>query len=502
MFIVKNENPSRLANPVLVTGVFNHPVTLSANLSEGDKLLNGKLQELAKSGDISAKKKEITHIHTLGLLKPERLVFTGLGKQKDLSFESLKEAFGALFQNMEKKGWTHIAIDLDSFLTETIPAEEAAFALSEAYALSTYQFDGYKKRKNEQPRQIEEITVYTESDQVTVESALFVGHTYGKGTNSARNLVNLPGNMLTATDMANYAEGLAEKYQFECEILEKSEMEELGMGALLAVNQGSTEPPKMIVLKYQGKDTWTDVIGLVGKGITFDTGGYSIKTKAGIVGMKTDMGGAAAVLGAMEIIGELKPEQNVVAVIPSTDNMISGNAFKPDDVIVSMSGKTIEVLNTDAEGRLVLADAVTYAKHHGAEYLVDVATLTGGVITALGMEMTGAMTNDEQWFEEVLLASEEAGEPMWRLPITEKDKARVRSSKIADLNNSPGAEGHAIMGGAFVGEFAEDTPWVHLDIAGTSTRRSAYELGPSGATGVMARTLATLVERFGLEEKE
>ncbi|TYS75150.1 leucyl aminopeptidase, partial [Rossellomorea aquimaris] len=192
-------------------------------------------------------------------------------------------------------------------------------------------------------------------------------------------LVNLPGNMLTATDLANHAAGLAEKYGFELEILEKEEMEKLGMGALLAVNKGSVEPPKMIVLKYQGKEEWTDVIGLVGKGITFDTGGYSIKPKDGIVGMKTDMGGAATVLGAMEAIGELKPEQNVLAVIASTDNMISGEAFKPDDVITSMSGKTIEILNTDAEGRLVLADAVTYAKQHGANYLVDVATLTGGV---------------------------------------------------------------------------------------------------------------------------
>ena len=176
--------------------------------------------------------------------------------------------------------------------------------------------------------------------------------------------------------------------------------------------------------------------------------------------------------------------------------LISGNAFKADDVITSMSGKTIEVLNTDAEGRLVLADAVTYAKHHGANYLVDVATLTSGVIVALGTDTTGALTNNEALWEQVLEASYEAGEPIWRLPIFEKDKQRVRSSKIADLNNSPGREGHAIMGGAFVGEFAEDTPWVHLDIAGTATTRKEHDLGPAGATGVMARTLALLVERF------
>jgi leucyl aminopeptidase len=502
MFKVMNENPSQIQIPVLVTGAFNHPVTLAAILSDADKRMNGKLQELAKIGDISARKRKVSILHTLGLIPPERLVFIGLGKQKDLTFEELKESFGKMFQKVEECGWTQIGVDLTSFLTDVITVEDAAHALGEAFALSTYEFEGYKQKKNETAKKLEEITVYTDTDQELVESSLFVGYTYGKGTNSARTLVNLPGNMLTSTDMANYAVGLAEKYQFEYEILEKKDMLELGMGALLAVNQGSEEPPKMIVLKYQGKSDWTDVIGLVGKGITFDTGGYSLKTKAGIVGMKTDMGGAAAVLGAMEIIGELRPEQNVVAVIPSTDNMVSGNAFKPDDVIVSMAGKTIEVLNTDAEGRLVLADAITYAKQHGANYLVDVATLTGGVITALGVDMTGAMTNNESWFEEVLKASDEAGEPMWRLPITEKDKARVRNSKIADLNNSPGGEGHAIMGGAFVGEFAEDTPWVHLDIAGTSTRRSGYELGPSGATGVMARTLAVLVERFGLDGEE
>ena len=182
--------------------------------------------------------------------------------------------------------------------------------------------------------------------------------------------------------------------------------------------------------------------------------------------------------------------------------MVSGDAFKPDDVITSFSGKTIEVLNTDAEGRLVLADAITYAKQHGAEFLVDVATLTGGVIIALGLDKTGALTNNEALFEEVLEASYEAGEFIWRLPYTEKDKERVRSSKIADLNNSPGREGHAIMGGAFIGEFTEGTPWVHLDIAGTATTTSDHDLGPAGATGVMARTLALFVERFGLDKKQ
>ncbi len=497
MFSVKSEWSYETEHECLIIGIFEKPEKFGGPLAELDKQFEGHLSELVKSGDLSAKKNTVSKVHTFGKIAAKRLFVVGLGKEKEYSFEGLREALGKTFKAVDAVKLQEAAIYLDSFINENVDAFDAAHAASEALTLATYRFDGYKQKGNEPEKKIESLVVYCEAvDKVEVQASLTVGYAHGKGTNSARTLVNLPGNMLTATDMANYAKELAAKYEFEVEILEKEDMLKLGMGALLAVNQGSTEPPKMIVLKYQGKEDWTDVIGLVGKGITFDTGGYSIKPKDGIVGMKTDMGGAAAVLGAMEIIGELKPEQNVVAVIPSTDNMVSGHAFKPDDVITSMSGKTIEVLNTDAEGRLVLADAVTYAKQHGANYLVDVATLTGGVIVALGNDTTGALTNNEALWEQVLEASYEAGEPIWRLPLFEKDKQRVRSSKIADLNNSPGREGHAIMGGAFVGEFAEDTPWVHLDIAGTATTNKEHELGPSGATGVMVRTLALLVERF------
>ncbi|MGJ7920096.1 leucyl aminopeptidase [Neobacillus sp. LXY-4] len=497
MFQVKSKWESTNYHEVLFIGVFERTTKFAGLLAELDGFLDGQLTELFKNNDISAKKKTVTVVHTLGKLKTKKLVFVGLGKERELTFELLREVFGRAFKKVQKLKPADVALGLDSFIGGQLDILDVAHAAGEAFCLSTYQFEGYKQKSNEPEKKIKLITIYSdENDAEEILAALTVGAIYGKGTNSARTLVNIPGNMLTATEMAEFAQELAAKYKFEVEILDKEAMEKLGMGALLAVNQGSTEPPKMIVLKYQGKEQWTDVLGLVGKGITFDTGGYSIKTKDGIVGMKTDMGGAAAVLGAMEIIGELRPEQNVVAVIPSTDNMISGAALKPDDVITSMSGKTIEVLNTDAEGRLVLADAVTYAKYHGANYLVDVATLTGGVIIALGNDTTGALTNNESFFEQVLEASVEAGEPIWRLPIFPKDIERIRSSKIADLNNSPGREGHAIMGGAFVGEFAEGTPWVHLDIAGTAVTKNEHDLGPSGATGAMTRTLALLVERF------
>lgn len=496
MFSFESEWNLSTDHECIIVGIYEKSIKLEGKLLDLDEAFQEQLTQLIKDHDISAKKKAVSVVPSFGKIGAKRIVFVGLGKEKNLSFKELKEVFGASFKEIKKKKWTEAAIFIDSFVTEQQDALDVSHALSEAFALSTYEFDGYKQKSNEPEKKLENITLYSEANKEELQSSVEVGYVYGKGTNSARTLVNLPGNMLTATDLAEYAIKLAEKYPFEVEILEKEDMLKLGMGALLAVNQGSTEPPKLIVLKYQGKEEWKDVIGLVGKGITFDTGGYSIKPKDGIVGMKTDMGGAASVLGAMEIIGELKPEQNVVAVIPSTDNMINGNAFKPDDVITSMSGKTIEVLNTDAEGRLVLADAVTYAKHHGANYLVDVATLTGGVIVALGMDTTGAMTNNEEWFEQVLEASYEAGEPIWRLPIFESHKKRVRNSPIADLNNSPGRDGHAIMGGAFIGEFAEDTPWVHLDIAGTSATKNSSDLGVPGGTGVMTRTLALLVERF------
>lgn len=498
MLIIEKYFHSNHNEEVLAIGLFDEPNKFGEWILQLGENMHTQLKELVSSGDLSGKKKSMCLIHTLGIIRTKRLLFVGLGRKKDLTRESLREIFGRLFQFIHNKRISSAAFLFDTFITEKMSADIVAKVAGEAFALSLYSFPDYKQRANIPDVEIEKLKIYTQLNEGTIKNAWQVGYVYGKATNAARTLVNTPPNLLTSTDLANYAKDLANRYGFEIEILDKEEIVELGMGALLAVNKGSSQPPKMIVLKYQGKKEWTNVIGLVGKGITYDTGGYSLKPRTSMAGMKTDMGGAAAVLGAMEIVGELKPKQNVVAVIPSTDNMVNGDAFKPDDVITSLSGKTIEVTNTDAEGRLVLADGVTYAKQHGANYLVDVATLTGGVITALGSDKTGAMTNNQAFYEKVLAASQETDEMIWQLPITEKDREKVRKSKIADLDNSPSREGHAIMGGAFIGEFAEDTPWVHLDIAGTATVGAAHDLGPAGATGVMVRTLAKLVEDFDL----
>ncbi|WIY60876.1 leucyl aminopeptidase [Bacillus arachidis] len=494
MFQVQKE---LVNHEVVIVALFEGEGT-SSFVQELDKAFEGQLQLLLEEKELSSKKKVISKVHSLGKTNVKRYYFVGLGKKEAYTTETLRASLSKAFKTLKAAKVKDAAILLDSFVTDKLGAIDVAHIAAEVYCLGTYDLQTYKTDKKESV-ELENFAVITAEDAKEIEAALTVGYVHGRATNSARTLVNMPPNVLTATKLAEYAVELAETYDMDYKVLEKEEMEELGMGALLAVNQGSTEPPKMIALIYKGKEEWTDVIGLVGKGITYDTGGYSLKPREGMVGMKGDMGGAAAVLGAMEIIGELRPEQNIVAVIPSTDNVVSGTAFKPDDVITSMSGKTIEVLNTDAEGRLALADGITYAKKLGANYLVDVATLTGGVIVALGNHTTGAMTNDETLFEQVLEASMETDEPIWQLPIFERDKERVRNSKFADLNNSPGREGHAVMAGTFLGEFAEETPWVHLDIAGTSDTTSAHDLGPAGATGAMVRTLATLVERFGEE---
>ena len=496
LFTIQTKIDFRKKDEFLLIGVFDEEEKFGNWFCDLDPTFQRELQELVQTGDISGKKKQLTVIHTLGFSGFKRLLFVGLGKKNSLEKDTLREAFGKAFQKVYEASVASVSVHLDTFLTKNIKGTDAAHLMAEALALATYRFQGYKTKNHQKMPELKTVTVYSEESPEQIQTYLTIGEIYGRATNSARDLVNTPANFLKASDLADYAKKLAQRYDFELEILGKEEMERLGMGAILAVNQGSSEEPQLITLKYQGKDEWNDVIGLVGKGITYDSGGYSLKPKTGMVGMKTDMGGAAAVLGAMEIIGELKPEQNVLALIPATDNMVNGAAFKPDDVITTLSGKTVEVLNTDAEGRLVLADAITYAKQCGADVLIDAATLTGGVITALGTDKTGAFTNHDSLYEQVLASSRETGEMLWLLPITENDREKVRDSKIADLNNSPTREGHAIMGAAFVGEFAEETPWVHLDIAGTATTRTNHDLGPAGATGVMVRTMASFVRQF------
>lgn len=486
---------------VLVVGVPDHPENVEG-FDDFAKAFHPSLMDWIKSHDVQQKFNMITKMPALSKQTYERVYFVGVGRQKELTEQQVREVFAEVGKQLHKDRVRTVGVWTAPFCNEEINCEDVAFLASEGISMGSYEYEGYKTSSNEVDVPLTAVTFITGADAQSITAAGEVGMISAHAVNEARTLVNMPPNILTATKMAEYATELAATYDLEIDVLGKAEMEELGMGAILAVNKGSVEEPKLIVLKYQATEQWEDVIGLVGKGVTYDTGGYSLKPKDGMVGMKGDMGGAAAVLGAMAIIGESRPKKNVIAVIASTDNMVSGEAFKPDDVITSLSGKTIEVLNTDAEGRLVLADAVTYAKQAGADYLIDVATLTGGVIVALGNDKTGTLTNNDAFHKQFQEAADETGEFIWQMPLTENDRKRLRKSDVADLNNSPGRDGHMIFGGGFVGEFVGDTPWIHVDIAGTSEAASPHVLGPKGATGVMVRTLATFVERLAAEKEE
>jgi leucyl aminopeptidase len=312
-----------------------------------------------------------------------------------------------------------------------------------------------------------------------------------EATNLARDMANEPANYMTPTHMAEVAQRVAGEWGLECRILEQADMEKLGMDAFLGVSHGSRQPPKLIVLSYKGGDPQRSTLGLVGKGITFDSGGISIKPSEGMGDMKGDMAGGAAVIAAMRAIGELRPQVSVTALVPATENLPDGAALKPGDIIRALNGKTIEVVNTDAEGRLILADALSYALKLGLSPVVDVATLTGACHIALGDLCTGAFGNNQDLIDEVLKAGEEAGEYIWQMPMYEEYREQNKSD-VADIKNSGGRWGGAITAAHFLAEFVEQTPWVHLDIAGPSRADKERNHLVKGATGVAVRTLVNL----------
>lgn len=457
-----------------------------------DQALGGMLAKLHQAGEMSGEFKRTQLIYTLGQMGARRVIVVGLGDKKDLTFETLREWAARAVKEALKEKLTSLAFVFTGLLQD--PVREA-HALIEGALLANYRFDGYHKVLEEKPS-LSSLTLYCEPEvEETIKEGARLGEVYAKGTCLARDLINMPGNYLTPIVLAEKAKEIAAKHGMEIEVLEKEQIEEYGMGGLLGVNQGSAKPPRLIAIKYKGTEKWENVLGFVGKGLTFDSGGISLKPGAGMDEMKMDMGGAASVLGALEVIGTLRPTVNIVAVIPTTENMPDGNALKPGDVITTMSGKTIEILNTDAEGRLVLADGMTYAKKCGANYLIDLATLTGAALVALGTCTTAAITNNEELVEEVLQAAAAAGEWVWRLPNYKPYKEQIKS-QIADLKNTGGRNAGTITAGLFVGEFAEETPWVHLDIAGTAWAEKAGDESPAGGTGSMVRTLANLASNF------
>jgi len=458
-----------------------------------DKALQQHVSEIIRDMPGCGKDGETTIIHTFGAIGAKRIILLGLGKESEISVDKVRALMAVAMRAARKINSQTVATAIHNE-SDKLEANLTAQAVIEGTIMGSYQFTYYKTSKKDNPG-IEKVIII-ENDTANmdvIKSKVHEGKIIAESVNLARDLVNHPAQYMTPTKMASHAMQIAEEYGFELTILEKEDMQQKGMGALLAVAQGSIEPPKLIVLKYEGNPDSQETIALVGKAITFDSGGISIKPSQKMDEMKGDMAGGAAVLGAMMALGQLRPKVNIIAVVPCAENMPSGSAFRPGDILTSLSGKTIEVLSTDAEGRLILADAVTYAKQLNATKIVDLATLTGACVIGLGTIYSGVLTNNQEWCQTVIDAGQIIGEKMWELPNDTEYLEQIKSS-IADLKNTGGRYAGTITAGLFIGEFAAKTPWVHIDIAGTSDAEKDKGYNLKGGTGVGVRTLVQLMK--------
>jgi leucyl aminopeptidase len=458
---------------------------LSVLLFDGDttpielNFASAWLDELKSSGEFSGKSGELAVLHQPSGWKARRLVVAGGGKRDKHDPAALRRATGSTVRTLKQKGVKRLAWWL-------APGDDAAAAV-EGAILGGFEPDQHKPSTDAKP--LESFFVVAGADAA---AAVERGRILGECQNYTRELVNEPANRLTPMILADRARSMAAESGLECEVLDQDRMRQLGMGSLLGVAQGSAEPPALIIVRYKpAAAASSDHLALVGKGVTFDTGGVSIKPADGMEKMKYDMAGGAAVLGAMRAIAQLKPPIPVTAFVPAVENMVSSRAQRPGDIVTALSGKTIEVLNTDAEGRLILADAITYAKRLGCTHMVDAATLTGAIVVALGTVHIGSFTNNDAMLGRVMDAARGEGEKMWHMPLDDDYKELLKSA-FADLANIGGRAGGAISAAWFLREFAEDTPWVHLDIAGTAWLDDAKPHMAKGPSGVGVRTFVKL----------
>jgi leucyl aminopeptidase len=452
---------------------------------EGGKEERFGAGDLLEAGEIAGKPLELLLLHHVAGVAATRVLLAGAGKAEKFDPAEMRKLAGAAVRHLKSKAVKSIAMALDP---EHASADFASAAV-EGAILGEYEPDRYKTDDGEK-KSVDRFTVVAAGEDL--EDAVTRGRIVAEAQNFARALVNEPANLLTPNKVAEAARSMASEYGLECQVLDSERMELLGMGALLGVARGSAEPPALVVIRYRPREgKSTSHLGLVGKGVTFDSGGISIKPADGMEKMKYDMAGGAAMLGAMRAIAQLKPAIAVTAFIPCVENMPGSRAQRPGDIVTAMSGKTIEVINTDAEGRLILADALTYARKQGCTHLVDAATLTGAVVVALGHLNVGLFANDDGLRERVLGAAKSAGERMWPMPLEDDYKDYLKSA-FADLANVGGRWGGAITAAMFLKEFAEDTPWVHLDIAGTAWLDESKPFLAKGPTGLPVRTLVQL----------
>lgn len=502
--------PEGYRTGALVVALFEGDKRPAGAAAAVDAALGGQITQLIAAGELTGRPNQVVVLHTAGRLPAERVIVVGLGKRPEFGADAVRQAAAAAARAARRHNVAAVAAAALGAGEGGLDAAAAAGATAEGALLGLYTFDRYRtaakarhladeeEQERERPH-VHEVAVLDAgaSSFAAVAASVERARILAGAANHARDLVNTPGNDLTPTGLAEEAKKVGAERGIAVEVLDRAAMERLGMGAALAVGRGSAEPPYFIVMRYRGRPE-SDALdaAFVGKGLTFDSGGLDLKPASSMEHMYSDMAGAAAVICALEAAAQLKARANVAALVAAVESMPSGHAVRPGDIVRAVNGKTIEVNDTDAEGRLTLADAVAYAKKLGAPRIVDIATLTGAVFTALGRHYSGVVANDQALARLLLAAAGRAGEPMWEFP-TSPDYRDQLSSDVADIKNFASGGGGAITAGMFIGEFAGGTPWAHIDIAATGWLASRHGYHPRGGTGCGTRTLAVLAEMLG-----
>lgn len=478
-FSIKSGSPEKQRSACVVVGVFEtRKLTLSAELL--DKAAGGYIADIVRRGDMEGKAGSTLLLHNVPGTLCERVLLVGLGKEKDFREKEFGSAIRTAVKTLNETG----AFDASIFLTELgVKKRDLAWRVRQTALVAldtTYKFDQFKSKKDEVRRPLRKLTLSVErrNELALAEEALAQGIAIAEGMALAKTLGNLPPNICHPTYLAAQAQAMAAEFKLGCEILDRAEMEKLGMHAMLSVARGAHQPPQLIILKYQGSKGSTKPVVLVGKGVTFDTGGISLKPAAEMDEMKYDMCGAASVLGTMQAVARMQLPINLTVIVPATENMPGGNASRPGDIVTSMSGQTIEILNTDAEGRLILCDALTYAERFDPDTVIDVATLTGACVVALGGVASGLFANKDSLARDLLDAGDEAHDRAWHMPLWD-DYQELLKSPFADMRNIGGRWGGAITAACFLSRFTKKYDWAHLDIAGTAWKSGTDK----GATG-------------------
>jgi len=482
-FSIKSGSPEKQRSACVVVGVFEpRKLTLPAELL--DNAARNYISDIIRRGDMEGKSGSTLLLHNVPGTLCDRVLLIGLGKEKEFREKEYCDAIRSAVKTLNETG----SFDGTLFLTETaVKKRSVAWRIRQATIVAqetVYRFDQFKSKKDEVRRPLRKLTFAVErrNELAPAEEALTQGLAIADGMALAKNLGNLPGNVCTPTYLAESAQKIAQEYAaggaVECQILERADMEALGMGSLLSVAKGSHQPPKMIVLQYKGGKADEKPLLLIGKGITFDTGGISLKPGPGMDEMKYDMCGAASVLGTFKAVAQMRLPLNLTVLVPTTENMPGGAASKPGDIVTSMSGQTVEILNTDAEGRLILCDALTYAERFEPDTVIDVATLTGACVIALGHVATGLFANDDGLARELLHAGDEAHDRAWQMPLWDDYQEQLKSP-FADMANIGGRDAGSITAACFLSRFAKKFEWAHLDIAGTAWKSGSDK----GATG-------------------